>query len=318
MIPRPDDDFGEVVYVGSEVYQQPTAQCPAPAIMVFPPLTLATPTAITGDSYTATLQVGTTTTTIVVVPTPKTRTVTVINFSNYYITSSQQPGEVITLLPSFEVPPVPVVVTGPDGRTTTRTVFPPPIGAPTGGTTSNPGNNTTDIGGPGWPWGTPTTKTPDPTQDQNELPPFTPPPLTDLPGETGPGETEAPEPTVTWPFGIIEPVTDKSKPTPKGGSRVSCRTWFFFVSIDTCGWLFSPANKMSRFASRGETSTSMRGTSYFPLERSDRKQMHPLQPFMNKADLANSSGPPPPSAFRLPTGWHFGCPGCLPPWPEMT
>jgi chitinase len=223
-----EEKYGDVVYVGTEVYQQPTAQCPAPCIMVFPPSTLDSPTAITLEPYTATLEVGSTTTTIVAVPTPRTTTVTVVNFFNYYVTSNLQPGAPLTLLPSFQAPPVPVVVTGPDGQTTTRTVVPPPNGDPgssggNGTSTGNPDEPQTD-----WPFMPPPTATPEPTQgdddESDNHPPFTLPGLSDLPG--------APVPT-RWPStGSIKPVTDINLPKPPGGVRVSCRAWFFLVCID--------------------------------------------------------------------------------------
>ncbi|KAL2134442.1 hypothetical protein VTI74DRAFT_154 [Chaetomium olivicolor] len=270
------DKYGEVVYVGTEVYQRPTAQCPAPCIMVFPPSTLEKPTAITLVPYTATLEVGSTTTTVVAVPTPRTTTVTVINFFNYYVTSDQQPGAPLTLRPSFQAPPVPVLVTGPDGRTTTRTVVPPPLGEPTG-----PGGSTTgqpDEPATEWPFIPPPTPTPDPGPeevDEGMFPPVSFPEWTDSPDTST---------TMTWPLtGTIEPVTDTNKPTPARGSRVSCKAWFFFVCIS-----WDDLNLKVDF-----------WDIVLPPGR--------IGP-----------GPPPASLFRLPSGWRFGCPTCLPPWPPMS
>jgi chitinase len=272
---------GGVVYVGSEVYQQPTAQCEPPCIMVFPPSTLDKPTAITFEPYTATLQVGTTTTTVVAVPPVATITLTVISFFNYYVTSEQQPGQRLTLLPSIQAPPVPVVVTGPDGHTTTRTVVPPPLGAggSSGGSSPSSSAGSGNPAGPGhsssaasgnpagsgnptgpgqtaggddplppmttWPFLPPPTPTtamlPDPSDPDNSMPAISLP-ETDL-SPTGSGgagtgtiTTTASSTSTTvafpWPFtGSIEPVTDKNKPKPTAGTRVSCKSWFFFICI---------------------------------------------------------------------------------------
>ncbi|KAK4118449.1 glycoside hydrolase family 18 protein, partial [Parathielavia appendiculata] len=149
-----DETYGDVVYVGPEVFQKPTAQCSAPCVMVFPPSSLSEPKAITIPPYTATLEVGTTTTIVVVIPTKVTTTITVIDFFNEYVTSEQQPGAVFTLRPSFQPPPATVVVTGEEGRTTTRTVLPPPLGS---GVASGPAQNQTG--------GVPLTSIPPPATD---------------------------------------------------------------------------------------------------------------------------------------------------------
>ncbi|KAK4176845.1 hypothetical protein QBC36DRAFT_378170 [Triangularia setosa] len=136
-----DQKYGDVVYIGQEVFETPAAQCPAPCIMVFPSSSLPEPKVITMQPYTATLEVGTTTTTIMAVSTLSTTTVTVVNFFNHYITSGQQPGAVVTLRPSFQPAPVMLIVTGQDGQTTTRTVLPPPLG---GGASSGGNDNGDD------------------------------------------------------------------------------------------------------------------------------------------------------------------------------
>ncbi|KAK4120516.1 hypothetical protein N657DRAFT_625063 [Parathielavia appendiculata] len=172
-----DEAYGDVVYVGSEVFQIPTVQCPAPCVMVFPPSSLSEPKVITIPPYTATLEVGTTTTTVVVVPTKVTTIITVIDFFNQYITSEQQPGAVLTLRPSFQPPPATVLVTGEEGRTTIRTVLLPPLG---GGVVSGPAQNQTE--------GVQTT--------------LIPPPATDWPWVLLPGE---PSKTATYLSGTPSP-----------------------------------------------------------------------------------------------------------------
>lgn len=220
-----DEKYGEVVYVGSEVYQQPTAQCSPPCVMVMPPSTLEQSwTVITMEPYTATLQVGSTTTRVVATPAPSVITVSVINYFNYYVTSAQLPGVPLTLRPSFSVPPAQVVVTGPDGTTTTRTVFPPPVGGPYSTTPGQePGGGDEDEPTDGWPWVPGPTATLETGENQqNEVA----------------EETVTPRPTISsstteviWPTGVIEPVTDQSKPAPPGSTRVSCTSWFFFICI---------------------------------------------------------------------------------------
>ncbi|KAI1854021.1 hypothetical protein JX266_001162 [Neoarthrinium moseri] len=271
-----EQDYGEVVYVGTEVYQQPTAQCSPPCVMVFPPSTLDSPTAVTLPPYTATLEVGTTTTTIVAVPTAQTVTVTVIDFFNYYITTSQQPGEPITLRPSFEAPPATVVVTGQNGEPTSRTVLPPPLGGPSsqipGGT--NPGDNPGGDGGDEIPF--PFEPTPDPIDDDME--PVDVSDITTVPADPDSTDTAVPFP---WPTGAVKPVTNPDDPVEEGSSRVSCKSWFFFICI---AWIDLNINVQSW----------------------DIK----LPPG------TIGPGPPPVELLNLPSGWRVGC--CLPPWPKMT
>jgi chitinase len=289
-----DETYGDVVYVGSEVFQEPTAQCPAPCVMVFPPSTLSEPKVVTIPPYSATLEVGTTTTTVVVVPTEVTATITVIDFFNQYISAEQQPGEVMTLRPSFQPPPARVVVTGEDGQTTTRTVLPPPLGGGAGsiGGGGEPGPGQNQTGGvpvtsipsaaTDWPWVPPPTATPKPNVDDDDevVPPF----LQD-------SDSPPPPPDSTTPFPVdptasIEPVIDPSKPPPPGGTRVRCTSWFFFICIS---WL-------------------------------------DLNIKVDWWDIVLppggiGPGPPPVSLLKLPPGWKIQCPGplpCLPPWPKMT
>lgn len=58
-IHSPEKDYGPVFYVGTEVYQTPTAQCIGPCNMVFAPSTLASGTTITPKPYTTSIALGT-------------------------------------------------------------------------------------------------------------------------------------------------------------------------------------------------------------------------------------------------------------------
>jgi len=193
--------------------------------MVFPPSTLpqGSSTTVTLQPYTATLQVGGSTTTVVATPSQRIITVTVIEYFNYYVTTNQQPGQLITLLPSFQAPPIPVVVTRPDGITTTRAVSPPPLDK-----SSGPGGGDEETStDPGGVILFPPVRTPEPNLDQDNV--F----LTTSKGfETDPGVVGPPAlPTFPWPSGIIKPVIDINLPVPGGGTRRPCRAWFFFVCI---------------------------------------------------------------------------------------
>lgn len=268
------------------MYQTPTAQCSPPCIMVFPPSTLSQPSVITLPAYTATLEVGTTTTTVVAKPNPTTSTVTVVNFFNYYITTSQKPGAPLTLRPSFTVPQVTVVVTGQDSKTTTRLIDPPPLGVPTapGQSSSNPNDpdqsSTTTTGGPdatGWPGFPPPTPTSDPEPDDNED-------VEEPDDDDDDDDNSNPPVPIPWPPGTIIPVTDINIPKVKGSHRASCKIWFFNIcilwdelKINVSFWDFT-----------------------FPPG-------------------IIGPGPPPISFLKLPPGWSFGkITPTLPPWPRMT
>jgi chitinase len=291
------EKYGEVVYIGSEVFAAPTAQCPAPCVMVFPPSTLSEPKVITMQPYTATLQVGTTTT-VVAVATTSTTTVTVVNFFNQYINTAQQAGDVLTLRPSFQPPPVRLVVTGQDGKTTTRTVLPPPLG---GGLETSSSSQGGSQGGSTTYNNTSTRpRTTAQLSIQTEFP-FLPPPTpttqasvddytrTLLPPPPG---TEPPT-TTPWPTesGVeIKPVTDTNKPPPPGGTRMSCRSWFFFLCIS---W-FDLGIEIEWWDVVLPTATPV---------------------------VTIGPGPPPPALIKMPAGWGWRCsvPPCvLPPWPVVT
>jgi chitinase len=256
--------------------------------MVFPPSTLpqGTSATITLDLYTATLEVGGSTTTVVATPAQRTITVTVIEYFNYYVKTGQQPGQPITLLPSFQAPPIPVVVTGPDGSTTTRTISPPPLGRlprPASSGTSGspgPGEDPDETGAPGGVF-FPPTRTPEPILQDVFLT------GTDFFATVPIGTVQPPRPIpVPWPTGIIKPVIDINLPVPGGGSRRPCRSWFFFICIS---W--------------GELDLNI---NFWDIV---------LPPGII------GPGPPPLSLFQFPPGWRLGCganENCLPPWPRLT
>ncbi|RYO76931.1 hypothetical protein DL762_009601 [Monosporascus cannonballus] len=117
----------------------------------------------------------------------------------------------ITLRPSFEALPTTVVVTGQDGKTTSRIIVPPPLSVPTA-----PRQDPNDPNQPG---------TTSPGQDPDH-------PVTDDPPEDeDDGDDTDPPVPFPWPSGTIEPVIDPKKPTPPGGHRVSCTAWFFLLYV---------------------------------------------------------------------------------------
>lgn len=115
-----DDDY-KIVYVGTEVFTTYTAQCTAPCIFVLPPVSIST-TTISIPPYTTSLQVGSgvgTTTTVTLHP--DSITTGSIGYSNVQVTSDQSAGYGFVPSPSIDVPPETIVVTGPDGKSTSRT-----------------------------------------------------------------------------------------------------------------------------------------------------------------------------------------------------
>ncbi len=280
-----NERYGDVVYIGTEVFETPTAQCSPPCVMVFPSSSLDAPKVVTMQPYTATLEVGTTTTTMVAFPTASTTTISVVNFFNNYVTSAQQPGDVLTLRPSIQLPPIMLVVTGQDDQTTTRTVLPSPLGGAIVASPLNPADvllTSTATPATEWPWVPPPTPTPSPElEDDQDLPDF---PIIVISTPSPPLATTTPFPTETT--ASIEPVTDLSKPTPPGSTRVRCNSWFFFACIS---W----------------------------IDLGIRVDWWDI--VLPPGEIG--PGPLPPPLVKLPTNWGFKCSGtlpCLPPWPKMT
>jgi chitinase len=311
-----EEKYGDVVYLAPEVFETPTAQCLAPCIMVFPTSPLPEPKVITIPPYTAILEVGTTTTTIVAVSTTSTTTITVIDFFSHYVTSEQPPGAPFTLRPRFQPLPATVVVTGQDGQTTPRTIFPPPLGGGVARGAAGSSLNQTGVlatstlaDATEWPWVQPPTQIPEPVLDEdNVLPPFPsidigdPDPNNPDPNNPGsdptttPGSGPNPDPTnettapyPTDPAASIVPVTDPSKPPQPGATRVRCSFWFFFICIS---WIDININI----------------------------QVEWWDIFLPPGQIG--PGPLPLHLLKLPLGWAIRCPGgplsCLPPWPKLT
>lgn len=150
-----EDDF-DIVYVGPEVYDDPSVTCPAPCMLVFPTSALSDTTTISPAAYTTSVEYGrlattsisgrivttfvTTTTTITVTIDPITTDA--MQYSNINITQGQT-SDHITVLPSIEIPPIPWPLPDGEGSTTTRTLYLPPWpdvekGPPDGDGWSNP------------------------------------------------------------------------------------------------------------------------------------------------------------------------------------
>ncbi|ODH53683.1 hypothetical protein GX48_00101 [Paracoccidioides brasiliensis] len=138
-LPLPGDDNFDVVYVGTEVYNKPSVTCPANCILVFPTSSLASKTTIDPGKYTTSLEYGRSGTTTIggqPIPTFFTTTTTVtldinpittdgIPYSNINITEGQAKST-LTVLPSVDIPPIPVPLPDGEGKTTTRNVTVPP------------------------------------------------------------------------------------------------------------------------------------------------------------------------------------------------
>ncbi|KAK0732416.1 pectate lyase superfamily protein-domain-containing protein, partial [Apiosordaria backusii] len=123
------EDVANIVYVGPEVYENHTVQCPSPpCILVMPPTTLATPTTIYIDPYTTELEVGQsqngtfTVTTTTVTITMASIVTSVIPVANYNYTGEESEGAPLWITPSIDLPLTPIVLTKPDGVVTTRTL----------------------------------------------------------------------------------------------------------------------------------------------------------------------------------------------------
>lgn len=157
-LPLPGADNVNVVYVGPEIFEDPTVSCDAPCVLVIPSTELSSATTISPSDYTTSLEYGTflttssngapltvfvTSTTEVVIEIPPI-TVDGLPFSNVNITSS---GETpVTIYPSVDVPPVTLPVPDGEGSSTSRTIELPPWPlvnqGPSGtGIITDPGNN---------------------------------------------------------------------------------------------------------------------------------------------------------------------------------
>ncbi|EGX95260.1 exo-beta-1,3-glucanase [Cordyceps militaris CM01] len=123
----PYDDAPEVVYIGTEIYQKPTASCHKPCVMVLAPSPLPSTTTISIKPYTTSLQVGSTITTITV--TPKPVTTDKMPFYNVNITAGATDGAIYRATKSLALEDVVVTlshVAGTETATTTRRLQLPP------------------------------------------------------------------------------------------------------------------------------------------------------------------------------------------------
>jgi hypothetical protein len=132
-----DSPDGNVVYVGPQVYDQKTAQCKPPCILVLPPIQLASDTVIAVPPYTTSLEVGSsvggsfvvTTTTITVIVAPITTRQ--LGQSNVKVEVGQTGG--FNPTPSVPVPHPTFTVTNGNGVAMGRTLTLPPWPAITNG-----------------------------------------------------------------------------------------------------------------------------------------------------------------------------------------
>jgi hypothetical protein len=146
----PIDGSDNIVYVGTEVFSKPTAQCTAPCTLVLPPSSLGSTTTISMKPYTTSLEVGSskggtfdvTTTTITITLKPITTDV----FSQSNIEVPDETDSDLAMRPSVPVPESTVTVTNGDGKTTPRTIIFPPWPDVTMGPPDQ-WNNTTSSGG---------------------------------------------------------------------------------------------------------------------------------------------------------------------------
>ncbi|EEH21782.2 hypothetical protein PABG_03998 [Paracoccidioides brasiliensis Pb03] len=159
-IPLEGDDEYDIVYVGPEVYDKPSLMCPADCILVFPTSSLSSKTTIDPGKYTTSVEYGRRSTTTIggrEVPTFYTTVTTItltidpittdgMPYSNINITEGQT-STPLTVLPSVDIPPIPVPIPDGEGKTTTRNITVPPWPAITRGppeSWNNPNASPTD------------------------------------------------------------------------------------------------------------------------------------------------------------------------------
>ncbi|QSS62360.1 glucan 1,3-beta-glucosidase precursor [Histoplasma capsulatum] len=159
-IPLEGDDEYDIVYVGPEVYDKPSLTCPADCILVFPTSSLSSKTTIDPGKYTTSVEYGHRSTTTIggrEVPTFYTTVTTItltidpittdgMPYSNINITEGQT-STPLTVLPSVDIPPIPVPIPDGEGKTTTRNITVPPWPAITRGppeSWNNPNASPTD------------------------------------------------------------------------------------------------------------------------------------------------------------------------------
>lgn len=158
------------MYVGTEIWDKPTAACSPPCVLVLPTSELSEATTITPSKYTTSLEYGrqdtstapggqvittfyTTTTTITItIPAITIPKSSGLPYSNVNITRGQSGGGFVAT-PSVVIPPIGIPLSDGNGGTTTRSVTLPPWPDVNRG----PPESWSDDPAAGGPWGTPTT-----------------------------------------------------------------------------------------------------------------------------------------------------------------
>ncbi|EGC45360.1 exo-beta-1,3-glucanase [Histoplasma capsulatum var. duboisii H88] len=232
-IPLEGDDEYDIVYVGSEVYDKPSLTCPADCILVFPTSSLSSKTTIDPGKYTTSVEYGHHSTTIIggrEVPTFYTTVTTItltidpittdgMPYSNINITEGQT-STPLTVLPSVDIPPIPVPIPDGEGKTT-RNITVPPWPAITRG--------------PPESWSNPDASPTDGTKEGVYHTPFvttvvaTKPTVSTLsfPSTT----TTRPLPVwSTWPPRVVTPIEEEIKKPEPG--KTPCKLWFFSFCLN--------------------------------------------------------------------------------------
>jgi len=244
---RPIDDGGDgegtkypTVTLDPAVWGVPTAQCAPPCVLVLPPSSLASPTTISFNPWTTSLEVGWTTaqtfggtlstyyyatiiTTTILIPAVTTDR---ISYSEIVITTTLDGAVPSVLVPMPSVSPPPFVITLADGPTklsetpVARTIRPPP-----------------------WPWagavptGSPSSSSSSSSTSSGE------PPIIILPTATGPFPTTVfPSETVSWVTNWVpEPTTTEVNGDPV--PVIPCWIWFIWVCPPGVGGIVLPGFK---------------------------------------------------------------------------
>ncbi|KDN67309.1 putative 1,3-beta glucanase [Colletotrichum sublineola] len=242
-LPLDGDDDKNIVYVGPEVFTEPSVTCSPPCVLVFPTSSLASSSTIDPGNYTTSLEYGSSGTTInsngVVITTFFTTTTTVtidipeitiggIPYYNVNVTSGQI-TDTIVLTPSVDIPPIGVPVSDGEGGTTTRTLTLPPWPAVSNGPPDAPG-----WGNPVGPWVGPS--------DSTVSGVFRTPFRTTI-SASGPTVTTLTFPSTVSPMVVsCPPVTTIAFNTPKTTITTDCNSHTAWTIAFTC-----PATKIVTF-----------------------------------------------------------------------
>lgn len=237
-----DNPYEDVnpAYIGSEVYQEPTAACESPCVLVLPPSGLPSTTTIHLPPYTTSFQVGSTTTTTTLYP-PDIVTDR-ISYSNINITGSVTDGAVFPRCTSMRPDPIPITLSYVSNSKTTVTIRQVEL-PPWPQITQGPPDKWTSTCG-GWTDATTTT-----TNDHDDI--ITP---STTSTSTPPVYTDG-----IFPPSRVEPIVEPMDPQCRNNEcpqeddddddsvvvvKVKCdELWFFIFCIDTedikvFGWKF--------------------------------------------------------------------------------